>query len=406
MTMWTRLASLAVLAGITYPGAVLAQYGGPAVVPSPPIAPANNPEPAITPAPGPPTIAPGDNPEPAIIPAPRPRPGSMLPAANAPLEPDPSRARRVPQAYRIGPDTAYPVGQNANVLFFRDPADETLGATLEPVSDTLRAQLALPAGRGLIVTTIDQGGAAFKAGILANDILLTLADHPLAAPDDLTKQLKTVGEHEVALTLLRRGEAATLKVRPVYRVTLGPAEAETSEYYLGVVLGGLDQGLWSQLKMTSKKGVVVNGVEPGSPAEKAGIKLHDILLGFGNPVIRNIESPEQLASVVNEQKDKPMRLTLLRAGKAMSVEVTPEKRTVKAEPLRGALRVLTLRHADSSPFTVVSQPVGAQQSWANVVRPAEPSDARIEVLEKEIKAMQTSLDEIRDLLKARKSAGN
>jgi hypothetical protein len=352
----------------------------------------------------------------------------MLPAANAPLEPDPSRARRVPQAYRIGPDTAYPVGQNANVLFFRDPADETLGATLEPVSDTLRAQLALPAGRGLIVTTIDQGGAAFKAGILANDILLTLADHPLAAPDDLTKQLKTVGEHEVALTLLRRGEAATLKVRPVYRVTLGPA-SETSEYYLGVALGGLDQGLSSQLKMPLMQGVAVNGVEPGSPAEKAGIKPHDILLSFsfsvkGNEALAGrafrpgwmklsfsvnneafavIESPEQLARVVNELKNMPLRLRLLRAGKEMVVNVTPETRTVKTESPRGALRVLTLRHADSSPFTVVSQPVGAQQSWATVVRPAEPTDARVEVLEKEIKALQKSLDEIRDLLKARKS---
>jgi hypothetical protein len=382
MTMWTRLASLAVLAVLTCPGAVLAQD------PAPVVEPANNPEPAITLAPG---LLPGS------------RLGGANPQQNQPQSP----FRGVPQADRIGPDTAYPVGQNANVLFFRDPADETLGATLEPVSDTLRAQLALPAGRGLIVTTIDQGGAAFKAGILANDILLTLADHPLAAPDDLTKQLKTVGEHEVALTLLRRGEAATLKVRPVYRVTLGPAEAETSEYYLGVALGGLDQGLWSQLKMTSKRGVVVNGVEPGSPAEKGGIKPHDILLEYDNPHTRTlIESPEQLARAVNELKDKPLRLRLLRAGKAMSVEVTPEKRTVKAEPLRGALRVLTLRHADSSPFTVVSQPVGAQQSWANVVRPAEPSDARIEVLEKEIKALQKSLDEIRDLLKARKSGGN
>src|SRR5262249_13389194 len=106
------------------------------------------------------------------------------------------------------------------VTTFRDPADETLGATLEPVADLLRAQLELPPDRGLMVAAVTGDGPAARAGLEQNDILLTLADKPLAKADDLSEHLKAAGKSPLTLKLLRKGKPVVLSVRPVFQVTL------------------------------------------------------------------------------------------------------------------------------------------------------------------------------------------
>ena len=97
----------------------------------------------------------------------------------------------------------------------RDPADSALGASLEPVDEGLRAQLGLDGKTGLVVSALAEGGPAAASGLKQNDILLTLADAPLAKADDLAKQLKAAGEKDVPLKLLRAGKPLTLRVRPV-----------------------------------------------------------------------------------------------------------------------------------------------------------------------------------------------
>src|SRR5262249_4482623 len=104
----------------------------------------------------------------------------------------------------------------------QDPADEVLGATLQPAGDALRAQLAPPPGQGLLVAAMRADGPSAQAGLKQNDLLVALADKPLASADDLTKHLKAAGEATVPLKVLRAGRVVTLQVRPVYRVTLGP----------------------------------------------------------------------------------------------------------------------------------------------------------------------------------------
>lgn len=49
-------------------------------------------------------------------------------------------------------------GVLAFIASFRDSADETLGATLQPVSESLRAQLNIPAGQGLLVASLKSDG--------------------------------------------------------------------------------------------------------------------------------------------------------------------------------------------------------------------------------------------------------
>src|SRR5439155_18219225 len=125
-------------------------------------------------------------------------------------------------------------------------------------------------------------GASAQAGLKQNDVLLSLGGQPLAAADDLTKQLKAAGEAAAPLKVLRAGKPITIQVRPIYRVTLAPVAEQKTEYYIGVSIDAPDDAVRAQLALPNGQGVVVSEVVSGSPAEKAGVKKHDVVLELGD----------------------------------------------------------------------------------------------------------------------------
>ena len=96
-------------------------------------------------------------------------------------------------------------------------------------------------------------------------------------------------------------------------------------YMIGVFCEPVSEALAAQLRLASGTGLVVANLTPESPAAEAGIEKHDILL-----FAEESELNDQKALIEAVQKagkeEKPLSLTLLRAGKEISVEVTPTER--------------------------------------------------------------------------------
>jgi serine protease Do len=93
------------------------------------------------------------------------------------------------------------------------------------------------------------------------------------------------------------------------------------------------QDLESFYEIDVNKGVLVNGVEHGSPAEKAGVKTQDILLAInGRPI--NVRFPEELAPMRKSIADLPI-------GTEVHLSIRRDKDTVdltaKTEKLQGAI---------------------------------------------------------------------
>lgn len=66
-------------------------------------------------------------------------------------------------------------------------------------------------------------------------------------------------------------------------------------------------------------GVVINNVEPGSPAERAGLKMGDVILAINGQSIR---SGDQLVEIVSQSKiGSKLRLDVLRNGKHLATSV-------------------------------------------------------------------------------------
>jgi serine protease Do len=89
---------------------------------------------------------------------------------------------------------------------------------------------------------------------------------------------------------------------------------------LGIGIQTVDQALAKSFGLAEPSGVVVNGVEPGGPAEKAGVKPGDIVLKFAG---KDVGRPNDLPTLVAETKPGTRtELEVWRKGRRTAVPVT------------------------------------------------------------------------------------
>ncbi len=97
--------------------------------------------------------------------------------------------------------------------------------------------------------------------------------------------------------------------------------------WLGVQIQAVDEDLAKALGLKKNQGVVVSEVTPDSPAEKAGIKVSDVILKFNG---ENVTGPSNLAFMVAQSvPGTKVNLLIMRNGKEKTITVKlgelPEK---------------------------------------------------------------------------------
>ena len=100
-----------------------------------------------------------------------------------------------------------------------------------------------------------------------------------------------------------------------------------ARYWIGISGGPLPPILKAHVVLPDGNGLLVQAVERGSPAERAGIQQFDILTRANGKPIGTIN---ELSKHVGDQGEMKGRLAieLLRAGRTETVWVTPEKRPI------------------------------------------------------------------------------
>ena len=105
--------------------------------------------------------------------------------------------------------------------------------------------------------------------------------------------------------------------------------------YLGVTtLEDLTPALARQFHVPDVSGALVNNVEPGSPADKAGLKQGDVIRTFEGQTVNSRAHLE--STVVNKSPGMTVTLGLLRDGKPMDLKVTLTERPSNAGERGGA----------------------------------------------------------------------
>lgn len=134
-------------------------------------------------------------------------------------------------------------------------------------------------------------------------------------------------QEELEGPIVQIGEAKGDEAAPAAAAPAAP------EFWIGLRGRNVDDPvLRTQLQLAEDMGVVVEDVVADSPAEKAGLRKHDIVLRANDDVV---DSMEVLQKLVVAGGDKPIELKVLRLGKEMDVTVTPEKRPENFQELIG-----------------------------------------------------------------------
>lgn len=157
-----------------------------------------------------------------------------------------------------------------------------LGVGIQDLSPELRDGLGVGNADGVLISSVEPGGAAAKAGVQRGDVVTEVDGVPVNTTGRL-RNLIGSKSGKVRLGLLRAGSKLSLEV------TLGElpdaepsaskkAPGTSSELELGISLAELTPQLAQQLGIERKGGVVIVNVVPGSAAAEAGVRPGDALL--------------------------------------------------------------------------------------------------------------------------------
>jgi hypothetical protein len=145
-------------------------------------------------------------------------------------------------------------------------------------------------------------------------------------------------------------------IQPVGEMAVAARHQDT----LGLRLARASEVLRQQLALGRGAGLVVEEVAPGSPADRAGIRQHDVLVLLDDQMLL---LPEQLAALLDSDADAAAECTLLRGG--MRVKVPLGSRPDGDRP---ALAAGTSAAGQAAPAR--QPPTPAERAAASAVRTA------------------------------------
>ncbi|MBM3223677.1 MAG: PDZ domain-containing protein [Candidatus Tectomicrobia bacterium] len=236
-----------------------------------------------------------------------------------------------------------------------------LGVSGVSLTSDLAGAMGLPTvQRGALVVEVLAGSPAEQAGLrgsdrelvvdgeparLGGDVVIAIDNRAVKTFDDLLAYLARATEvgQTVSLTILRQGKEETMRVtlnaRPRSETPHGRA-SRGSNAWLGIVGQTLTPQVAQAMRLSAnQRGVLIEKVERGSPADQA--RLHgndktvffegrrvsvggDVIVAFDDKPITQLQDLQTL--MLRAQPGQAVTLTVLRHGKRIKVHVTLTER--------------------------------------------------------------------------------
>jgi len=218
-----------------------------------------------------------------------------------------------------------------------------IGVVIQPVTKDLVESFGLQKPMGALVSSVEKGGPAEKAGVEPGDIILRFDGKPVASNEDLPRLVgATKPGTKATLQVWRNKAAREMQVvvaempeeaRPAQRGPQSPrrgkpdatpapsptppAQAQTASRH-GLTVSDLSAAQREQLKVTS--GVLVDDVQ--GAAARAGIRRGDVVLAINSQDVKAVEQFSQLMGQV--EKGRTIALLVRRGGNSLYLPLKVE----------------------------------------------------------------------------------
>lgn len=205
-----------------------------------------------------------------------------------------------------------------------------IGVQSQAISQALANVFNLPDKAGALVARVEPDSPAAHAGVAAGDVIRAVNGRQVTSPRDLAGAIANIQpDHQARLDIIRNGRTqnitVTVTAMPEEGAERGGTQEQPHEAGLGLSLGALSPALRRQLAVPEgSTGAVVMRVEPGSPADLAGIAAGDVITSVNNAPVDGVAGATQM--IRQAQKiGRAILLRVVRDGRAafVAIDVTP-----------------------------------------------------------------------------------
>ncbi len=205
-----------------------------------------------------------------------------------------------------------------------------IGIQVLPVPADALAEFGLTERRGALVAVVNSGGPAARAGLEPGDIVIEFNGKPVKDRDELVGYVvATRPGSTVPVKVLRDKQERTLSITVdelnleaesrTVRTRSNEPDEQSSEGF-GLTLSQITPDVARRLRLPpDTEGVLVSGVEPGSPAARAGVQRGDILLQVNR---RDVSTPSEASTLLDQvESGSTAFFLILRNGQETFVTV-------------------------------------------------------------------------------------
>src|SRR6266853_1968680 len=236
-------------------------------------------------------------------------------------------------------------------IVIADDGSSWLGVETHEVTAEKAKELKLSAERGVVLGKIVPDSPAAKAGLKENDVVTEVNGQRVEGAAQFRRMIHEIpAGRTIQLTVWRDGRTQTVsatlakseerrhvmtRVAPMpgtfaFRMPEMP-EIPPMEWSGNMVFGGqprlgidaedINGQLGAFFGAPDGEGILVREVHPGSPAEKGGVKAGDVITSINGERIRTVGELREKLSAKRDDKDRSVKLGVLRNKSAVSLNV-------------------------------------------------------------------------------------
>ena len=188
-----------------------------------------------------------------------------------------------------------------------------LGVSIQDVDRNLAESFGLDRPRGALIAQVGRDSPAERAGLQSGDVIVAFDDEPIETSADLPHIVGLIAPgSRVEALLVRDGDEQSVTVEvgalasdQVARVDAG-VSVDGSLQLLGMRVAEAEADALADLGLSG--GVVIEAVEPDSPAAEAGVRDGDILTRLGSRPISRVSDVTAAADGLAPGSSVPARL--------------------------------------------------------------------------------------------------
>lgn len=169
-----------------------------------------------------------------------------------------------------------------------------LGVAIQDLTPELARSLEIEGTRGVLVSDVMEGGPAARSKLTVGDVVVAVDGHPTRSMAQLRNRIAlTKPGSRTKLSVLRGGKTMDVEVQLAEKQeegVLARLDQPTDGLTAGLAVSPLDAEMRRRLRVPARvDGVVVTHVEPGSPADRAGIEEGNLVTAVNRQAVRTVE---------------------------------------------------------------------------------------------------------------------